>query len=70
MNRVNSEGEIESAHEGIKFGGHKIAQVLTLGAGGDNQSHVTRPQTAKPANLPSQGTLKRIDSHLETITEK
>ena len=28
------------------YTGQKIAQVLTLGAGGDNQAHVTRPKTA------------------------
>ena len=28
------------------YTGQNIAQVLTLGTGGDNQAHVTRPKTA------------------------
>ena len=45
---ADSDDEIEET-EGIRFGKrNKIAQVLTLGAGGDNQSHVIRPRTAKP----------------------
>lgn len=45
--------------------------MLILGAGGDNQAHVTRPRTAQPSlpQEPSQG-VKRVNSQLETITEK
>ena len=41
--------------------------MLTLGAGGDNQSHVTRPRTAKTTQNSNK---KRADSKLETITER
>ena len=47
---VNSEGKIDHCRENISSSsntGDRMAQVLTLGAGGDNQAHVTRPKTAK-----------------------
>ena len=70
MSKINSEGEVDVIEEGVTFSGRKIAQVLTLGAGGDNQSHVTRPKTAKPGPNSVSNTLKRVNSQLETITEK
>ena len=70
MSKINSEGEVDEIEEGVTFSGRKIAQVLTLGAGGDNQAHVTRPRTAKPGAVSVSNTLKRVNSQLETITEK
>jgi len=50
-------------HDNISFGGKKMAQVLTLGAGGDNQGHVTRPRTAKAgASSDMHNKLKRVNS--------
>ena len=50
--KINSEGEILVPIDGdFTLGGKKAAQVLTLAAGGDNQSHVTRPRTANVANM-------------------
>ncbi len=45
----------------------RVAKVLTLGAGGDDQSHVSRPRTAKTTQ---NSNFKRPDSKLETITER
>jgi len=70
MSLINSEGEVEKIQDSVTFSGRKIAQVLTLGAGGDNQAHVTRPRTAKPGAVNVSNTLKRVNSQLETITEK
>lgn len=36
LSKINSEGEVDQVHDNISFGGKKMAQVLTLGAGGDN----------------------------------
>ena len=47
----------------------RIAGVLTLGAGGDDQNHVTRPKTAKSTQNEA-AIFKRPDSKLETITER
>ena len=44
-------------------------QVLVLGAGGDNQSHVSRPKTASSMNRTSQF-LAKVQKGLDTITEK
>ena len=70
ISKINSEGEVDVIEEGVTFSGRKIAQVLTLGAGGDNQSHVTRPRTAKVGTANVSNTLKRVNSQLETITEQ
>ena len=51
------------------LGGKKAAQVLTLAAGGDNQSHVTRPRTANVQGIKNNLLIKRVNSQLETITE-
>ena len=68
--KVNSEGEIEPIQGDFTLGGNKAAKVLTLAAGGDNQSHVTRPRTANVQNIKKQNNLlKRVNSQLETITE-
>ena len=45
------------------------AKMLTLGAGGDNQSHVIRPRTASNFNRTSQF-LTKVKEGLDTITEK
>jgi hypothetical protein len=47
----------------------KMLKVLKFGAGGDDQSHVTRPKTAVD-NSKATRTLNRVNSELETITEK
>jgi len=43
--------------------------VLTIGTGGDEQMHVTRPKTASSVKQ-AKNTIKRVNSELETITEK
>ena len=69
--KINSEGEIEPIQGDFTLGGKKAAQVLTLAAGGDNQSHVSRPKTANLGKVKTANNfLKRVNSQLETITEK
>ena len=68
--KINAEGPIEKVHQEFPYGGNKMAEkILTLGAGFDNQNHVTRPRTAQIFKQTSN-TLKRVTSQLETITEK
>lgn len=52
----------------FSYGSSKMAQVLTLGAGGDNQAHVARPKTASQVNKAKQN-LHRINSQLDPIKE-
>ena len=67
--QINQEGSIEKAHVEETFVNSRIAGVLTLGAGGDDQNHVTRPKTAK--SMQNEAAIfKRPDSKLETITER
>ena len=66
---VHSEGNVKEIHEDFTYVGKRMAKVLTLGTGGDNQAHVTRPRTATGSNQASD-TLKRVNSQLETILEK
>ncbi len=71
ISKINSEGQVDEIQENVSNGGTKMAKVLTLGTGGDNQAHVTRPRTAK-AGQPSDSNrkLKSVTNQLETITEK
>ncbi len=64
---INQEGSVEHVHNENTFINSRVAKVLTLGAGGDDQSHVSRPRTAKTTQ---NSNFKRPDSKLETITER
>ena len=66
------EGGAEKINQDFVYGGRKniAKKVLTLGAGGDDQGHVTRPRTAQVNHgRRISNATRRANLKLETITE-